>query len=81
MQTQSRTIQATPVAPGIAIGRVMLLHSSGFRNVPEASINAGDTAANHDQIILFHRCPPVFSFIVVPTACGVLYFLYISLKK
>ncbi len=39
----SRTIQATPVAPGIAIGRVMLLHSSSTGNVPVTRITAAQT--------------------------------------
>ena len=40
MHIASRIIQATPVAPGIAIGRVKLLHDSGFGNVPVTGIDA-----------------------------------------
>ena len=42
MQTPSRTVQATPVAPGIAIGRVRLLHGSSTGNVPVSRIAASE---------------------------------------
>ena len=54
MQIPSRTIQATPVAPGIAIGRVMLLHSSGSGNVPVTTVKPDDVTAElkrfHDAL-------------------------------
>ncbi len=42
MHKSSRIIQAVPVAPGIAIGRVMLLHDSSAGNVPVTGITAAE---------------------------------------
>ena len=52
MQKESRIIQAVPVAPGIAIGRVMLLHDSSSGNVPVTGISPDGTAA---ELQRFHQ--------------------------
>ncbi len=52
MQKESRIIQAVPVAPGIAIGRVMLLHNSSSGNVPVTGISPDEINA---ELQRFHQ--------------------------